>query len=265
MKGNTKYILLLLLLNSACQSRASKEFEGQSAKETNLDLTKNIRVTVPMNVCLDTLELNRLDISYWLNDDNKEWVLSTRSNFEEKNVRSITYFYSARSQCKKPTDYFTTDSLRIAINPTLSQTIQVDKFESSSSFSNLANPNSRLIDINFDGHMDIDLALNDRSGVTNELRQYFIFNPTKGSFEKGLTLANLSIDTTLHLLYTSWSAGHAGNISTRIWSRIKNYQELQTVKKIKSSYHKALDSYIVETTELYGEGDYSLKIDTIKA
>jgi len=55
-----------------------------------------------------------------------------------------------------------------------------------------------------------------------------------------------------------------GKISTRIWSEIINYDSLRTIKEINSDYHKDLDSYIITTSKLYAEKEYSIKIDTVK-
>ena len=112
--------------------------------------------------------------------------------------------------------------------------------------------------------MDFDLALNEISGATNEIRRYFIYNPSERKFEEGIDIANLGIDTSQNLIYNSWNGGHAGKISTRIWSKIVNYKELKTVKKIKSDYNSDLQSYIVETTDLNVNGQYNIRFDTIK-
>jgi len=219
-------------------------------------------------LCIDTIKLNSLEVKHFRikNDKEREWVLSKRIEFQQINLKSIDYYFSAKSKtkCLKPINYFYLDSLKLELKDSKIQTIQLSEFESGSTLEKLAKPNSKLIDLNFDGIMDFDLALTEVSGATNELRRYFIYNPIKEQFEEGIDIANVGLDTLQKLIYNSWSGGHTGKISTRIWSKISNYDELKTVKEIKSDFSQELDSYIVKTSEIKNDGKYSIKIDTIK-
>jgi hypothetical protein len=218
--------------------------------------------------CVNKIILNEQGISYnQLNTvQGNEWVLSKRMEFNKSNLNAITYYFSAKSEgnCIEPINYCTIDSLHVEIQPTQIQKITIPKFESSTNLNNLFIPDSKLLDLNFDGIMDFDLALNDVSGTTNLLRRYFMFNPIKEEFEEGIDLANVRLDTSKQLIYNSWNGGHAGKISNRQWSKIVNYNEQQIVKEIKSEFNSELNSYVVTTSQLASDQKYIYKIDTIE-
>ena len=221
------------------------------------------------NLCIDTILLNEMNIKHSsLIESNIEvWQLEYTKYYNEDNFKSISYIYSCEfnpKNCKEKINWFQLDSIKIQLSKTDIQMIIIDKFLSSSNLNNLNKPNSKLVDINFDGIQDFDLGLNEVSGVTNELRKYFIFNPNKARFEGGIDLANLGIDTENKILYSSWSGGHAGRIGTRIWSNIFEYDSLRTEKSIHNEYDKKLDSYIIETVKLNSEEEYETTIDTVK-
>ena len=264
MKKYFKYILTLILLNIGCSN--PKQNSQDNIKEIEILVPQKTSNTLEIN-CIDTIKLKGLEIDHHrINSDrHQHWVLSKRIVFGEVNLNSIEYYFSAKlkTNCKKPINYFSLDSLSLELQDSIFQTIILPEIESSSTLNQLAKPNSRVIDLNFDGQMDFDLALNEISGAMNEIRRYFIYNPSERKFEEGIDIANLGIDTSQNLIYNSWNGGHAGKISTRIWSKIVNYKELKTVKKIKSDYNSDLQSYIVETTDLNVNGQYNIRFDTI--
>jgi len=266
MKNHYKHILILILLIVGCKN-PMEDNNQQNHKEIATG-EPNKEVKSFDTLCIDTIKLNSLEVKHFRikNDKEREWVLSKRIEFQQINLKSIDYYFSARSKtkCLKPINYFYLDSLKLELKDSKIQTIQLSEFESGSTLEKLAKPNSKLIDLNFDGIMDFDLALTEVSGATNELRRYFIYNPIKEQFEEGIDIANVGLDTLQKLIYNSWSGGHTGKISTRIWSKISNYDELKTVKEIKSDFSQELDSYIVKTSEIKNDGKYSIKIDTIK-
>ncbi len=266
MKNHYKYILIILILNIGCNSPKENHIL-QSQNNIEAVETKYIDKS-DETPCLDTTKLNSLKLKYKQvsNANSIKWVITKRIDFRKSNLMSCVYYYSADSmtKCKKPIDYFYLDSLKLKLADSRYQIIKLSEFESGSSLDNLENPNSKLIDLNFDGIDDLDLGLNEVSGATNELRRYFIYNPRKAKFENGIDVSNVRVDTSQNLIYNSWNGGHAGKISKRIWSKIINYKELITVKEISSDYNQRLDSYIVETSELNDDGKYRINIDTIR-
>ena len=270
MQQQLAHILILFLIISGCNNPQENKMKSESHLNTSKEIIPehSQKPKSLEQICLDTTKLNKSEVKHRLVKRGKknEWILSKKVIFSKENLPSVIYYYSAESKvtCDKPINYFAIDSLRIELEGSHFQTLKLPKFESSSTLDKLAKPDSKLIDLNFDGLMDFDLGLNERSGATNEIRRYFIYNPIKGVFEEGIDIANMGIDTSQNLIYNSWNGGHTGKISTRIWSKINNYTELKTVKEIKSDYNKELESYIVKTSELKNDGKYSIKIDTIK-
>jgi hypothetical protein len=267
MKQNKLHIIISLsfLILSCTQPKKDNE---KFALKSNINIEPQTdKIEQITTTCLDTIELSNRKIKYSKYHNFNKWVLSWQKSVDQGKISSLVYFYSAKlksDNCIKPIDYFSLDSIQIEFTEREIQTIEIEKFSSFSTFENLSKPNSKLLDINFDGLIDFDLGLNEISGATNEMRRYYVYNPIKNEFEKGLDIANLGIDSTNRLLYNSWSGGHAGKISTRIWSDIINYDSLRTIKEINSDYHKEIDSYVIRTSQLNKEKEYSVSIDTVK-
>lgn len=109
------------------------------------------------------------------------------------------------------------------------------------------------------------MGLNEASGVTNEVRTFFVFNLEKGRFENDIDLANVGLDNEAKIIYTIWSGGHAGRISSREWSTFVGYDSIRMVKEIQSDFDKKLSAYIIETKELNAAGIYRTITDTLSA
>ena len=252
-------IFFLLLSSGACNSK-DKTYE--------IEETTITPITQPERLCIDTNVLNQMGVLHRriLEADKETWLLKFTKPVEGSNISTLSYFYSwppIGKDCSDDSRWFQVDSIQVQLTDQRSHTLKILKHTAGTGIDGLNAPDSRLIDINFDGYPDVDIGLNEVSGVTNEIRSYFVFNPTKSSFENGIELANVGLDKEAKLLYTSWSGGHAGRISNREWSSFVGYDSIRLEKSIQSDFDKGLEAYVVKTTTISAAGDYETKVDTM--
>lgn len=199
--------------------------------------------------------------------DKEIWILKYTRPVDAPNITSLSYFYSCvikPEDCNKNKKWFQVDSIQAELKDGNVQALILQMHTAGTNLEGLNTPDSKLIDINFDGYPDVDMGLNEISGNSNEMRRYFVFNPEKEVFENGMDLVNLSLDKEAKLIYNTSSGGHAGRISGREWSTFVGYDSLRLEKAINSDFDRKLEAYVVETIELNAEGNYETKIDTVK-
>ncbi|MDA8692520.1 hypothetical protein N9L92_00545 [Saprospiraceae bacterium] len=276
-----KYLsyILLLLLSTACKNNPTNSGEQNNVP---LDNTKE-KDTVILNkkeeqrvMCLDTIFLSKSNIKYhkqktdFRYSNQKKvrrkwnWLIEVNQDDINQNLKLATYYYSSpiffKDKCDKVIDYFELDSIQLRT----SSNIQTLLFGGSVGLSidDLMKTRFELVDLNFDGHSDLKMYLNLVSGATNEMSEYFIYNPNVDKYSNGLTITNLGIDTIKQELYNGWTGGHVGKIGARIWSEIFNYDSLRTNKSIRTDYIDSLSIYIQTKKELNGH-NYTTIVDTI--
>lgn len=249
--------------------------EGEVQLFSDYVITKSISDTISDStihknkLCIDTLLLNQMQIQHHrtIKEGKETWILKYTKPVEARNITTLSYFYSwppLGEDCAKNNKWFQVDSIQVQLTNSKIQTLKIQEFTAGTSLNKLNAPDSKLIDVNFDGYADVEMGLNEVSGSSNEMRSYYVFNPEKGAFENGIDLANLRLEEEAKLLYTSWSGGHAGRISGRTWSSFVGYDSIRLEKAINSDYNNELDAYIIETVELSATGRYETVIDSVK-
>ena len=274
------FIVLFLLsyFLLATQSRNSPKSENQKTKELivesksmNLEsrsdsVATTVKPEIATYFCLDTSKLKALGINFLKLEPSKfyaeKWVLTFRDTISKsQEIKALSYFYTFYEY--KPCNIiFQLDSILINV-PHNKQTIQFGEWGSYyHSYNALTKPDITFGDFNFDNHIDISTQ-SGASGVTNEVRDYFIYNPKSKFFNNSFSLANASFDKERKLVHQYWSGGHAGKIGGQSSHKFSKEDSLILEKSIGRTYNDSLDSYIVETT-LLRHGKYSTQLDTIK-
>jgi len=251
---NVSIVLLAALTLASCQSNTSG--------------TVTYTVEQPESVCIDTNILNQMGVQHrrFIVADKETWLLKYTKPVEASNIYTLSYFYSwppIGEDCSDDSKWFQVDSIQAQMTNSNTQTLGIQEFTAGTSMDKLNQPDSRLIDINFDGYPDIEMGLNEVSGNANEMRRYFVYNPEKEAFENGMDLVNFRRDSEAKFLYTHWSGGQAGRIGAREWFSFVGYDSIRLEKAINSDFDRELEAYVVETIELNAEGNYETRVDTV--
>lgn len=117
-------------------------------------------------------------------------------------------------------------------------------------------------DYNFDGIVDFGIYSEGRSGVTNEVRDYYIFNSNSKSFNNSIRMTNVSFDKTKKLVKQSWNGG-GGNGGMATFKFTKS-DTLIMIKSVSKQYIHDLEAFVRETKILNGDRTYFIKMDTVK-
>lgn len=258
IQTNNPILVLCLIAGlttlSSCQSRTETDSENE----------KTILVESSPVFILDTVQLKKLDIQYSRSEEQDNvWSLTVRdTQAKSKEILGAKYFINATPSASEPGASFKVDSIEVYLPNKTHMINLVDWGPYLTSYGELQQAGVRYEDYNFDGIMDISIASNS-SGVTNEIREYFIFNKRTRLPDHHLRLANAGFDHAKNLVITRWSGGHAGKIGGTTFSRFSKQDSLIFVKSENQDFHPALDAYIREIKTLLPDGSYSITMDTI--
>lgn len=157
---------------------------------------------------LDTLKLKDLGVTYSKIESNKyheRWKLKfTDTKTESKEISTIIYQYSTMIRDNKKNILFQLDSIIINLKG-YTQSFGFEEYgQYFFSYNDLIRPDVQFSDYNFDKIIDFSV-LSGSSGVTNEVRDYFIYNPITKYFNKPFSIANARFDESDKLVFSSWN------------------------------------------------------------
>ncbi len=255
-------LLFSLLLLPSCNMRTSNDQQGNQGNDT-IPSGNSVSDKIS-NFFLDTSRLNEMEILYSLDAyDHTGTLIVQDAKIRRKQILGITYFILATPSARSNDPLFKLDSISIRL-PQHEQIISLVEWGPYlHSYEELRHAGLTFDDYNFDGITDVSIA-SSASGVSNDVRDYYLYNKQSKLFDHHIRLANAGFDREKKLVITRWFGGHAGKIGGTTYSKFSKQDILIFIKSENQDFNPGLDAYIKETKTLNSDGGYSIRMDTIK-
>jgi hypothetical protein len=257
--------ILFLVVCCACNDKAAQAEAAAAAEQARQDSLAHRLPPQVKKICLDTAWLRAQGFTYQLlrTANTMQWTIAYPTQLEELDaVTDATYIFTASSDtaCSSLNMQLTSIALDLGKRQ---QELQIPEYYLLD-LPALLSPNVQFDDYNFDGQTDISV-FSSKSGNTNEVRYYFLYDIKKKQFTESplfnQALSNASFDPTTKTISTTYSEG-GGNGGTSLYHYVSN-DSLLLLESTRQDFINALNAFIRIERKRLSDGTYAETMDTL--